>query len=88
MRIEDAYAYTAKPAAEDPATGITNTPVLSDGNGNALGLVRKWPDGRENLALTFDSNQYVRHHQVLSYGLVNWVSRGMFLGERHVYMNP
>ena len=88
VKIEDSYAYTAKPATEDPATGITNTPVLGDGNGNALGLVRSWPDGRENLALTFDSNQHLRHNQALSYGLVNWVTRGMFLGERRVYMNP
>jgi hypothetical protein len=88
VRIENSYAYTARAAAEDPATGITNTPVLSDGSGNALGLVRRWPDGRENLALTFDSNQYLRHNQILSYGLVNWVTKGMFLGERHVYMNP
>ena len=35
--------------------------------------------------MTFDSNQSQVHDLVLSYGLVNWVTKGLFLGERHVY---
>ncbi len=94
VKIDNAYAYTAKAAPDegtndsDPSNDVTNTPVLSDADGNALGLVRRWPDGRENLALTFDSNEHLRHGQVLSYGLVDWLTKGLFLGERRVYMNP
>jgi hypothetical protein len=44
--------------------------------------------GRQTLALTFDSNQYLTHHLVLGYDLVSWVTRGIFLGERHAYLSP
>src|SRR5205823_4320935 len=45
------------------------------------------PDGRENLALTFDSNPYLVHNMLFGYGLVNWITRGMFIGERHIYLS-
>jgi hypothetical protein len=92
LKIANAYTYLAKPLT-DPSVMSSNqvssvTPLLTDASGNALAALTKYDDGRENLALTFDSNQYLTHAQVLSYGLVNWVTKGMFLGERHVYMDP
>lgn len=82
LPIRNAYTYLDRPL--DAAT----TPLLSDAAGNALAAVRTYPDGRQNLALTFSSNQYLLHNLLVSYGLVNWVTRGLFVGERHVYMTP
>jgi hypothetical protein len=82
LRIADAYTYLDTPL--DAAT----TPLLTDAAGHALAAIRDYPDGRQNLSLTFASNQYLLHSLLLSYGLVNWVTRGLFLGERHVYLSP
>jgi hypothetical protein len=80
--IQYAYTYLAK-----PLTDGGTTPVLTDASGNALAAVRATADGRQTLSLTFDSNSYLVHDLVLSYGLVNWVTNGLFLGERHVYIS-
>jgi hypothetical protein len=82
LTITNANAYLAPPF--DAGT----TPLLVDGRGNALAAVRTQPDGRETLALTFDGNPHLTHSLVLAYDLVNWVTRGIFLGERHAYLSP
>lgn len=82
LTIQNAYTYLAT-----PLDGNT-TPLLSDSAGNALAAIKTFSDGRQNLALTFDSNQYLTHNLVLAYGLVNWVTKGLFLGERHIYIKP
>jgi hypothetical protein len=88
------YANVANPV------GITNafiylstvangsTPLLTDDSGNVLGVVYNTPFAGQYLSLTFDSNPYLLHDQVLAYGLVNWVTRGIFLGDYHVYASP
>src|SRR5207244_9206018 len=55
--------------------------------GNALAAVHTYTDGRVNLAMTFDSNPYLLHSMLLSYGVVNWVTSGLFIGERHAYLS-
>ncbi len=82
ISIQNAYTYTAQPLAD----GAT-TPMLSDASGNALAAVRSYVDGRQVLSLTFDSNPYLIHAIVLANGLINWVTKGLQLGERHVYMS-
>jgi hypothetical protein len=79
--IRQAYAYLAQPL------NANTTPLLIDAAGNTLGAAVRTADGRETLALTFDSNQYLTHTLALAYGLVNWVTKGLFLGERHVYLD-
>ena len=65
------------------------TPLLTDANGNALAVLYNPPWGSyQQLTLTFDSNPYLTHNLVLSYGLVNWVTQGVFLGARHAYFTP
>ena len=81
--IQNAYTYLA-----NALTDGTTTPFLTDASGHALGLVHTTSDGRQALSLTFDSNPNLAHSIVLSYGLVNWLTKGLFLGERHVYMSP
>jgi hypothetical protein len=85
------YANVANPV------GITNafiylsaaangsTPILTDDSGNVLGAVFNTPFAGTYLSLTFDSNQFLLHDQVLAYGLINWVTQGIFLGDYHVY---
>jgi hypothetical protein len=81
--IQNVYTYLAKPLTD----GAT-IPILSDANGNSLGAIRFYSNGRQVLSLTFDSNPNLVHSLVLSYGLVNWLTKGIFLGERHIYASP
>jgi hypothetical protein len=85
LTIQYAFTYLAK-----PKTDGTAQVVLQDGSGDALGVIKTYTsqNNRQNLALSFDSNASLIHDLVLSYGLINWVTDGLFLGERHIYMNP
>jgi hypothetical protein len=76
------WAYLATPA--DPNV----TPLLVDGSGHALISTRLTSDGRETMALTFDSNANVVHHGILNHGLVEWVTSGLYLGEFRAYLTP
>ena len=80
--ITRAWTYLAPPA------GSGTNVLLSDPQGNAIALVRTYPDGREVLSTTFDGNRYLIHSLALGQGIMNWVTGGLFLGERHVYMTP
>lgn len=82
LAIRNAYTFLATPL------GAGATPLLTTSDGHALGLIHESADGREHLSLTFDGNQHLVHTIALGYGLLNWVTRGVFLGERRVYMSP
>jgi polysaccharide deacetylase len=82
LTISNAYTYFST------ALDASTVPLLVDNAGHVLAASRKFPDGHETLALTFDSNAYLTHNLVLGYDLVSWVTKGLFLGERHVYMSP
>ncbi|QYJ15722.1 hypothetical protein Rxycam_01550 [Rubrobacter xylanophilus DSM 9941] len=79
VAIRDAFVYRSRPA-EDAI------PLLTDGEGHALAVIADHPGGRQTLALTFSSNPWLTHNLLLSYGLVDWVTGGLFLGERRVYL--
>ena len=80
--INQGYAYPT--AAADGAT----VPLLVDAGGNVYAATRKYPDGREALALTFGQAPNYVSYLELAYGLVDWATRGLFIGERHVYAMP
>jgi hypothetical protein len=84
VKISMAYTYTATTTA---AAGETTTPVLQTGT-LTLGALHKKADGREYLALTFDQNPYLQHSMLLNYGLINWATKGHFLGQRKIYFSP
>ncbi|MBL8217128.1 MAG: hypothetical protein JNK87_40785 [Bryobacterales bacterium] len=84
LKAEWTYAYLSNPT---PAQGETTTPILTM-NGLTVGAVHRKADGREYLALTFDHNPNLNHSLALNYGLVNWVTRGVFLGVRKTYYMP
>jgi len=82
VRIDRGYVYPA--AAADAAT----TPLLVDGAGHVLAATFTGSDGRETLALTFGQSSAAVFTSELAYGLVSWVTKGVFIGERHVYASP
>ncbi len=82
--IPIANAWTYLTTAADSSV----TPLLVDGAGHVLMASRTGPDGREVMVMTFDSNQYLLHHAILAHGLVEWITRGIYLGEYRVYMTP
>jgi hypothetical protein len=84
VTISNAYIFLGTPLTALPA-GASVTPLLTDASGNALSLIYTQGDGRQYLTQTFDSSPYLMHDLILAYGLINWVTKGMFLGEYHVY---
>ncbi|MGI4849879.1 MAG: hypothetical protein ACRYGK_17345, partial [Janthinobacterium lividum] len=83
VTIKNAWTYLVVPTA----TG-NPVPLLSTSDGYAIASVYTYPDGRQNMAITADGNPNLIHTISLGYGIANWVSKGMFLGARKVYMNP
>lgn len=84
LTLQYAYAYLATPA---PAAGETTTPILTI-NGATAGVLHTKADGREYMALTFDNNPFLLHSLALNYGILNWVTGGVFIGSRKIYMTP
>jgi hypothetical protein len=77
--ITYAWTYLATP------TDASVTPLLVDSAGHALASSRVTADGRETMTLTFDSNPWLIHDLVLAHGLVEWVTKGIHLGEFRAY---
>ncbi|HOU11580.1 MAG TPA: hypothetical protein PKZ84_00550 [Anaerolineae bacterium] len=79
-----------------PATVVSGadvTPLVMDDGGNVAMAIFRPGDGREHLVFTWSS--YYRalpptniHARLLPYGIINWATKGIFLGERHVYFVP
>ena len=72
-----------------PPTGET-TPLLQDANGHTILAIFKPGDGWEHMVMTSSMDHTVLppsniHAHVLPYGMVNWATKGVFLGERHFY---
>src|SRR5205085_4412878 len=57
----------------------STTALLTDASGNALASVQQLPGGREVLELSFGQTKYAAHSLQLLYGVINWVTRGIFL---------
>ncbi|GAA4061009.1 hypothetical protein GCM10022248_31030 [Nonomuraea soli] len=66
--------------------GCAAEPILQSGS-DVLGVKSTSTDGRERMALTFTSNQYLPQADLLTYGLLRWATRGLMLGERKHYLN-
>lgn len=82
LTITNAAADLASAA---PAAGGTLTPLLQDASGNIVSAIYNNGKGQTFLSQTFDSNPYLLHNLVVAYGLVYWVTNGVFLGDYHVY---
>jgi len=82
------YGYLAQ-----PAVGADVTPLMVDEAGNTFLAVFRPGDGRESMVMT-EGAYYPAippaylHARVLPFGMINWATRGVFLGERHAYFSP
>lgn len=77
-------AYLATPTA---AANEITTPLLAAGS-YTVAVTHTTADGREILALTLNNAPSLLHSQAFGYGVINWVTKGIFLGSRRVYLNP
>ena len=83
VSINNAWTYLVKPVSSGNPVSLLDT-----ADGYSLASIYTYSDGRQNLAITTDGNPDLTHTLLLGYGVINWVSKGFFLGERKVYMNP
>ncbi len=95
ITVKDAWSYLSQPTYLSVPTGAETTPLLVTGNntdktlnGYSVASLHHYSDGRESLTLTLDNNPNLIHAQALLYGIVDWVSKGLLLGERHVFLSP
>ncbi len=82
ISIKNAWTYLAV-----PVSSTNPVPLLTTANGYAIASIYTYPDGRQNLTITTDGNPDLTHTLLLGYGVINWVSKGLFLGERKIYLN-
>lgn len=80
--VRHAYGYQARLDGSVPAQ-----PLLQDAAGNVLAVTTTSADGRERLALTVAHSPSLLHTQLLGYDLLRWITRGVFIGQRHFYLN-
>ena len=69
-----------------PVSSTTSVSLLQAADGKTLASIYTAPQGWQNLTLSADNNPELTHTLLLGYGIVNWVTKGVFLGERKIYM--
>lgn len=77
-----AWTYLAQPI--DAST----VPLVAGPNGSALVSLHTFTDGREAMVLTMDGQAFLMHSNMLGYGIIDWATRNVFIGERAVYYTP
>ena len=81
LPIEDAGIYLGE--AVDPAATTTLMTVPGpDGSVHPLVSTTRFPDGHENLAITAGNGPQFTHSILMSYGWIDWVTKGLHLGTR------
>jgi hypothetical protein len=81
LKIHDLYTFLARPAAG-------STPLLTDGAGHALAAIKTYPNGHQNLALTFDTHAWSDTSWAVAYGALRWAAGRVMLGERRTTFAP
>ncbi len=82
----------AIPVLSGTAIGVTpmtinSTPLLMAMDGLTYGAIWMTNDGCEYLSLMLGHNELALHTLLLGYGVLNWVTCGVFLGERKVSLS-
>jgi hypothetical protein len=80
--VGEAFGYQATPVT--PADW--QTLVAAPNNSAYLGIYTHPDDGRQEMVMTVASNQFQSHNQLLRHGMLNWVTRGVFLGYQRNYL--
>ncbi|NTV70930.1 MAG: hypothetical protein HGA71_12375 [Azonexaceae bacterium] len=100
LLIKGAWTYFADVSPSAPS-GTKLTPLLlgkaDDGSTHMLMTTCSFANAtpltgdnstRELLMATFDNNPYLLHSTTLSYGLLNWLTKGIMVGQRRSYIDP
>ncbi|HEV7751545.1 MAG TPA: hypothetical protein VGO71_08380, partial [Baekduia sp.] len=82
--LTSSEAFGSAGTPTDPANW--QSLVSSPDGGSYLGIFTHPDDGREEMVMTVASNQYQSHAQLLRHGMLNWVTRGVFLGYQRNYL--
>ncbi|MEX1019834.1 MAG: hypothetical protein WDZ49_09260 [Litorilinea sp.] len=69
------------------ATSPAVHPLLTDAGGRIYAAVFINSLGNEQLWLGLNQATELLHTQLLGYGLINWVTRGLFVGHRRIYLS-
>jgi hypothetical protein len=80
----ETFGYPAKADPANPAAW--QTLLAGPGDTAYLGIYTHADDGREEMVMTVASNQFQNHNQLLRHGMLNWVTRGVFLGFQRNYL--
>ncbi|MDV6376112.1 hypothetical protein [Deinococcus arenicola] len=83
LPVQYAYSY---PATVEAVAGVTTTPLLTDPLGRVLAATSTAADGRERLMITVAENPYLLHTELMGYGLVQWLTKGVHLGEHRRFL--
>ena len=75
------------PARLSPITNGTVTPLLIDENGNYGSVLTRTAEGREIISMMMAQNKNYLHTLVMGYDLVDWLSQGVFVGERRMFLH-
>jgi hypothetical protein len=76
--VTGAWAYFG--TIIDPTVTTPLVTATVNGQTYPIASVTKYPAGYENLAFTVANNPFLTHSQLFSYGWINWVTGGRFLG--------
>lgn len=79
----EAHGYLATPCGAD--LGAFEV-LVSGPDGAALVGIYRRRNGRHELVMTTDSNSSTIHSRLLFHGILNWVTRGVFLGMQRYYL--
>ena len=83
--IPVALVFGYRAAVAEPET---TQAFFETASGGVLAAVHTRADDTEVLAITVDSGTESVHSQLLEFGVVDWVTRGLFIGKRRIYLSP
>ncbi len=75
-----AFGFQATPAA-----GADFTTLVAGPSGSAYLGINTLSDGRQEMVNAVTGNASQTHHQLLRHGIINWLTRGVFLGHQRDY---
>jgi hypothetical protein len=87
--VDETYGFSATPCdgvAVPTCNATSFEPVLTSASGAALAGIAQTKDGREELAQTFNGNQFQLHYQLLRHSMLSWVTRGVYLGRNRSFL--
>lgn len=78
--------YDSAAVSVTPLT-VASAPLLEGADGLPYGAIWSTGAGCEYFVLTVGHSPRALHSLLLGYGVLNWVTRGLFLGQRNVSLN-